>query len=205
MKGEIHPEQWKNIFSQSLPGEEAHMKMAPEYRGAYKHTSDPVPAAVLALIYPDQEELWIVFIKRNTYDGPHSAQLSFPGGAWEPSDESLAHTAIRETREELGVTGEIEILGSLTPLHIPVSNFLVHPFAGWIKERPVFYPEPSEVQYIIEASIGSLLDGSNILTDTWHHHGMPFVAPYYRIGKEKVWGATAMMLCEFLQLAARMQ
>ncbi len=104
----------------------------------------------------------MVFIKRNEYDGPHSAQVSFPGGAWENRDRTLQHTAIRETREELGISGELEILGSLTDLHIPVSNFLVTPFVGWMAETPLFKPDPTEVQYVIEVPLQSLLSSSNM-------------------------------------------
>ncbi len=136
---------------------------------------------------------------------PHSAQVSFPGGAWEPNDGSLLETALRETREELGITQEIHVLGSLTPLHIPVSNFMVTPFAGWMDEHPLFQPDPTEVQYVIESSLHELSDPVNILSESWEQHGRTIIAPYYRVGNEKIWGATAMMLCEFLQLVARLR
>jgi 8-oxo-dGTP pyrophosphatase MutT (NUDIX family) len=201
--GHFNPGRLKELFSNGLPGKKAQNLMAPEFRGAYEHDGNPVRAAVLALLYPYKGTTWIAFMKRNAYDGPHSAQVSFPGGAWEPTDKSLEATALRETREELGINGEIEILGSMTELHIPVSNFLVTPFAGGVKERPKFNPDPSEVQYVIEASLEELLDPSNIKWDTWQHHDRTIAAPYYSVGSEKIWGATAMMLCEFLQVAAR--
>ncbi len=159
---------------------------------------------LMFLIFPSENPTAVVFIKRNTYNGPHSAQVSFPGGAWEPSDESMEQTAVRETREELGITGEIHLLGSLTQLHIPVSNFIVTPIAGWMEQRPVYHPDPLEVQYVIESSLEELFDPANILSDHWEQHGRTIVAPYYRVGKEKIWGATAMMLCEFLQVASRL-
>ncbi|MFH0756670.1 MAG: CoA pyrophosphatase [Bacteroidota bacterium] len=205
MRGQIHPEHWKQALREKLPGEEAQLKMAPVFRGAFEHTSDPVPAAVLILMLPFRGETRLVFIKRNVYDGPHSAQVSFPGGAWEPGDLSLEDTALRETREELGITGKIELLGSLTPLQIPVSNFMVTPFAGWMAERPAFHPDPVEVQYIIEAPLTTLQNPSNISSGTWQLHGRSIEAPFYMAGKEKIWGATAMMLCEFLQLTATLQ
>ena len=205
MKGLFNPEKWKESLLATLPGEKAQQMMAPEFRGSFSHQEDPIPAAVLILMYPHRGETRLVLMKRNAYDGPHSAQVSFPGGAWETGDESLQYTAIRETREELGITGEIRLLGKLTELHIPVSNFQVNPFVGWMVNRPRFRPDPSEVQYLIEASIEELLDPMNQLSETIHRHGQSIVAPYYRVGLEKIWGATAMMLCEFLQLAARMQ
>jgi len=205
MKCLFNKELWIKSLAKALPGEQAQLEMAPEFRGELIHKSDPVPAAVMILMFPSGNSMGVVFIKRNSYDGPHSAQVSFPGGAWEVADKSLEQTAIRETREELGIQGEIHLLGSLTQLHIPVSNFIVTPFAGWMDQRPVFHPDPSEVQYIIETSLEVLLDPANILTATWKQDDRAIVAPYYCVEKEKIWGATAMMLCEFLQVASRLQ
>jgi 8-oxo-dGTP pyrophosphatase MutT (NUDIX family) len=196
--------QWIRALGKTLPGKRAQLEMAPQFRGEFTDESDPTPAAVMILMFPSGNTTGVVFIKRNTYNGPHSAQVSFPGGAWEPSDESMEQTAVRETREELGITGEIHLLGSLTQLHIPVSNFMVTPIAGWMEQRPLFHPDPLEVQYVIESSLEELFDPANILSDQWEQHGRSIVAPYYRVGKEKIWGATAMMLCEFLQVASRL-
>ena len=201
----INKSDWREILHHKLPGEAAQLMMAPQFRGSFPQQDEPVPAAVLALLYPSGDQAHLIFIKRNEYDGPHSAQVSFPGGAREPGDKTLEETALRETREEVGINGQIEILGSLTPLHIPVSNFMVYPFVGWIDNRPVFRPDPVEVQYVIEAPLAGLLDPSNSHSEILHHHGRPIEAPFYRVGREKIWGATAMMLSEFLQLAAKLQ
>ena len=180
--------------------------MAPTFRGVFHHHKDPVRAAVLFLMYPSEKGVpSLVFIKRNEYDGPHSAQVSLPGGAWEEGDGSIQNTALRETREELGIDDDIEILGSLTELLIPVSNFLVFPFVGCIDHTPVFHPDNSEVQFIIETPLIGLLDPRNRDSETIFRHGQSIRAPFYRIGKEKIWGATAMMLSEFLQLASIQQ
>jgi 8-oxo-dGTP pyrophosphatase MutT (NUDIX family) len=195
---------WQAALSSDLPGEEAQGRMAPTFRGTFSHVSEPVRAAVMVLIYPHRNTWFTVFIKRNVYDGPHSGQVSFPGGATEPGDRTMEETALRETREELGIEGEIEILGSLTPLHIPVSNFLVVPVVGWIRTRPPFQPDPAEVQYVIETPIFSLLEPGNRGMELMERHGRTIDAPCYRSGKEKIWGATAMMLSEFLQLASRL-
>jgi hypothetical protein len=104
----------------------------------------------------------------------------------------------------LGISGKVEILGSLTDLHIPVSNFLVTPFVGWMDETPLFKPDPSEVQYVIEAPLQSLLSSSNIEMEVIARHDQAIQAPCYKIGKEKIWGATAMMLSEILELASRL-
>jgi 8-oxo-dGTP pyrophosphatase MutT (NUDIX family) len=196
---------WKESLKNNLPGESAQMRMAPTFRGQYPEQEDPLHAAVLILLYPVDGEMHVVFMKRNEYDGPHSGQVSFPGGAREAQDLSLEQTAIRETREEIGIEEDLEILGALTPLHIPVSNFLVFPFLAWLEKTPVFFPDRSEVQYLIEVPLKELLDPAIRESETIYHHGKTIEAPYYRVGKEKIWGATAMMLSEFLVLAARMR
>ena len=196
---------WIKILSKKLPGEQAQIRMSPTFRGQITSGSLAKKAAVLALFYPSEGKLHLVFIKRNEYDGPHSAQISFPGGIREEGDLSLEDTALREAREEVGIDGEIEVLGKLTPLHIPVSNFMVYPFVGWMNFTPVFRPDPSEVQYVVEAALEDLLDPSNKDSETLFHHDMPIEAPYYRVGKEKIWGATAMMLSELLQLSTSLR
>ena len=196
---------WKEALKQSLPGEEAQLQMAPAFRGSFPDQGEPFRAAVLILLYPVEREPHLVFIKRNEYDGPHSGQVSFPGGAWEVDDLSLEHTAIRETREEIGIQLDMEILGALTPLHIPVSTFLVSPFVAWIDQHPAFFPDPSEVQYVIEVSLRQLMDPGILDSEILHHRGRPVETPFYRVGQEKVWGATAMILSEFLQLVSRWQ
>ena len=195
----------RKALREPLPGEKGQMGMAPEFRGEEISSGDPKPAAVLILLFPLAENTGVVFIKRNVYNGPHSSQVSFPGGAWETADGSLEKTALRETREELGIKGEIQMLGSMSPLHIPVSNFLVTPFVGWMDGHPFYRPDPTEVQYVIESNLSVLLNPDNILSEKWEQNKKSIVAPYYRVGDEKIWGATAMMLCEFLQVVSRMQ
>jgi 8-oxo-dGTP pyrophosphatase MutT (NUDIX family) len=196
---------WKESLKKDLPGESAQLLMAPTFRGESPDQNDALRAAVLVLLYPVDQVLHLVFEKRNEYDGPHSGQVSFPGGAWEAQDLNLEQTAIRETREEMGIREKIEILGDLTPLHIPVSNFLVYPFLAWLEKKPAFHPDRTEVQYVIEVALKDLLDPANRDYETLFHHGQSIEVPFYRVGEEKIWGATAMMLSEFLELASRRQ
>ena len=179
--------------------------MAPAFRGDPISQEKSLRAAVMILLYPFNDERHLVFIKRNEYDGPHSGQVSFPGGAWEEGDLSLEKTAIRETREEIGIMEEIVVLGALTPLHIPVSNFQVSPFVGWLEQEPKFTPDQAEVQYVIEVPLRDLLNPRNRDKERIFHHQLSMEVPIYRVGKEKIWGATAMMLSEALQLASRWQ
>ena len=155
----------------------------------------------MILIFPNPNQLHTVFVKRNEYPGPHSAQISFPGGIFEPDDENLRTTALRETIEETGIKKEIEVLGSLTPLYIPVSNFRVTPFIGWVNKKPVFDPDPSEVQYLIEVPIADIFDKRIRHSEKIKGHEIEFMAPYYKLNNEKIWGATAMMLSEFIEVA----
>jgi 8-oxo-dGTP pyrophosphatase MutT (NUDIX family) len=187
----------------TLPGESAHLKMAPEFRGDFHHSDTVQTAAVMILIFPYPKSLHTIFIKRNEYPGPHSAQVSFPGGIFEPEDKNMKETALRETREETGIDKEIEILGRLTPLYIPVSNFCVTPFIGWVEEVPGFDPDSSEVQYLIEVPIAAIFDRSIRHSEKIKGHEIEFMAPFYSLNNEKIWGATAMMLSEFIEVAGQ--
>ena len=205
MRAPIRLEEWKAELSGDLPGVAAQLEMAPQFRGEFEHPGDPIKAAVLILLYPKNGLVHTVFMKRNAYDGPHSAQVSFPGGRFEAEDQTLRETALRETREELGINLPITVLGPLTDILIQVSNFLVSPFVAWVETTPDFSPDASEVQYLIECSLEELLNPRNISSEEVIRHGRQITAPFYSIEGEKIWGATAMMLSEFLQLAARMQ
>jgi len=201
MEKEIKRNELIEALSGSLPGASAHRKMAPEFRGDFQHSDSVRNAAVMILIFPYPNQLHTVFIKRNEYPGPHSAQISFPGGIFELNDENLRTTALRETIEETGIKKEIEVLGSLTPLFIPVSNFCVTPFIGWVNKKPEFDPDPSEVQYLIEVPIAKIFDKRIKHAEIIKGHEIEFMAPYYKLNNEKIWGATAMMLSEFIEVA----
>jgi len=202
---EINKKKLLKLLTGELPGEKAQLKMAPEFRGNFIFRESPRPAAVMILLFPYKKELHTLFIKRNEYPGPHSAQISFPGGLYEPDDGKLMNTAIRETVEETGIRNKIDVLGSLTPLFIPVSNFIVTPFIGWVRDSPDFTPDPSEVQYLIHVPFSDLFDSGCICSEKIKRHDIEFIAPYYALNGEKIWGATAMMLSEFLELVGRKQ
>lgn len=193
---------WSGALARGLPGVEAQLGMAPEVRGLETKGEAYSRAAVMALLYPSGTSRSMAFIKRNVYPGAHSGQISFPGGAWEETDPDLEATALRETREELGIEHGIEVLGALTPLHVPVSNFMVYPFLGWMEGQAIFHPDQTEVQYVIEVPLEHLLDPDNRLNMEMRHGTMNFKAPYFKVDQEQIWGATAMMLNEVLQLTA---
>lgn len=162
----------------------------------------PRQGCVLILIYPVDDRAFTVFIKRNEYDGIHSGQISFPGGQVEQQDGSHHETALREAWEETGIDPrKVSIIGELTRLYIPPSNFLVFPVLGYSYDRPSFRPDPSEVQQIIELEVSKLSDPA-IITQMkiTLPEGVSLEAPCYALNGHIIWGATAMMVSELLEM-----
>lgn len=184
-----------------LPGLDAHKIMAPATRPIKNFEEKDYPkakkGAVLILFYPVKEEIFMVMIKRPSYDGVHGGQVSFPGGKVEDGDVDTSFTALRETEEEIGVNGsQIKIFGQLSNIYIPPSNFFVYPYLGLINEKPDFFPDKNEVEYVIETPVNILLDQSIKSTLTINRPEIKFEAPCYLINKHRVWGATAIILSE---------
>jgi len=188
-----------------LPGREQQYRMAPEFRGISPTSSSKAKkAAVMICIFPGPDDLQIVLFKRSDYDGPHGGQVSFPGGVFEETDMNLADTAVRETKEEIGLDCDnSSILGALTPLTIPVSNMSVQPYVGFYNGNPVFTIEKREVDFLIITTIAELLDPSCICKEKWMLHGKELDVPFYSVSGNVIWGATAMILCEFLAVISR--
>ncbi len=188
-----------------LPGKQAQMSMLPEGRSLEPSTDSPRPAAVLLLLYPKNDQWHTVFIKRNEYPGHHSGQVSFPGGKRDDNDKDMAGTAMREANEETGVDeSEIRLAGPLSPLHIPVSGFDVHPFVGMLFNTPNFRPDSTEVQYLIESPIRDLLNPAIRKVTTMVIRGNEARVPFFQVKGETIWGATAMILAEFLSLCRQL-
>ena len=190
----------KQRLTEPLAGRNAQLKMAPSFRPDLQETENTAKAGVLLLLYPNPIELYLVFIKRTEYPGVHSAQISFPGGKFERSDNDLIHTAIRETQEEIGVDpSDIDILGKLSPLYIPVSEMKVYPTVAFTPQQPTFKIAPDEVDYIIEEPLDNLLKSNITKTKPYDDHRYTGTIPYYDIQGNHVWGATAMILSEFME------
>lgn len=196
---------WKETLKKALefplPGEKAQELMAPTVR----YTGNGVPdqskardSSVLILLYPHHQRLYIPFIQRPDYNGVHGGQISLPGGKCETFDNNKWETALRETHEELGIdTSDIEYMGVLTPLYIPNSNFIVHPYVGHLPRQPIFNPSPFEVKEVLEISIQTLFkeaDSQNIVVKNINGHEIQ--APCFESNGSKIWGATAMILSE---------
>jgi 8-oxo-dGTP pyrophosphatase MutT (NUDIX family) len=187
-----------------LPGVEAQLRMSPSAIRMSSSGKRIKKSGVLLLLYPCHGSIRIVFIKRTEYEGVHSGQVSFPGGKYEETDLTMAGTALRETMEETGIpVDEIKIIGQLTPLHIPVSQTDVFPYVGISYNRPVFKHNPAEVEYLIEAGIDELLDPANKKYEIMSIAGNDIEVPYFDIQNNHIWGATAMILSEFLEIFRR--
>ncbi|RMG76299.1 MAG: CoA pyrophosphatase [Bacteroidetes bacterium] len=203
---------FQSLMKKGLPGIEAHSKLAPDYRiKALKNTykqDNARKSAVLILVYPKDDVLHIVLIQRASYKGVHSNQISLPGGKFEETDKTLVNTAIRETQEELGVRVLPEnVIGSLSDIYIPPSNFMVSPFVAIIDFEPRFIPDVREVDQVIEVSVNELVFNCEI-------RSKPVFVPRYNkevpvrcfeIQNHIVWGATAMILAEFMEVYRKME
>lgn len=191
-----------------LFGEESHAKLSPPYRlklaeRMREKAKEAKIAAVLALFYPNNEdETHLVLILRNTYKGVHSAQVGFPGGKYEEADTDLMITALRETEEEVGVSQDsITVLKKISPLYIPPSNFMVHPFIAVSKSALKFKKQDEEVEAIIEVKLRDFIDDANVITARVPtSFNVEVDVPAFKLNGHVVWGATAMMLGEIKDL-----
>ena len=207
----------KLIFElkKELPGFSAQNHMAPmgrkiidEYLNA---NISPKKSAVLILIYPNANVsgIYVVLIIRTENEkGNHSGQISFPGGGFNESDSSLADTALRETEEEIGVDRRaVKIIGELSPVYIPVSNYIVCPFVGICDHRPVFRKHNLEVKELLEVEINEFLSESNKTTSEifMKIRNQKVNVPCYNIKGKIIWGATAMIISEFEEVIGRIK
>ena len=194
----------KEQLANNLPGQAAQAQMASGTRTKFPTIpSTAKEACVLCLLYLKAKEWHLVLMERvsTNPNDRHSGQMSFPGGKLE-TGETYEEGALRETEEEIGIPREdITVLGKLTPMYIPVSNFHVHPFVGVLANTPSFIPQQSEVKEIVEVPINLLLDVNNRrIKDLTIRTVTLKAVPYFDVYGKVVWGATAMMLSEFVEL-----
>lgn len=194
------------IKNNQLGGLDAQFKLAPKLRLQYSKekilAKNPKKAAVLALFYPNKNnQTTLLLTKRASYKGTHSAQISFPGGKVEYNDKNLLDTALRETKEEVGVIQSyVKIIREITDVYIPPSNFLATPFLGYLEDTPQFVTN-HEVANTIEILVSDLLNDKNLTSVKMSTSYMQNAeVPCFKINDNIIWGATGMMLSEIREL-----
>ncbi len=199
----------KHKISKGLAGKDAQMIMAPASREIQMKNLPPglkaSKASVLILFYPDGENIMLPFIKRPEYDGVHSGQIAFPGGKKEKDDKSMTDTALREAHEEIGIKiDDVHIIGPLSELYIPPSNYIVTPIAAYTDHKPDYSIDKSEVDLLLLFELSELLNPGAVK----QHHVMTGLnlsmpVPCFSIHGHIIWGATAMMLSELKAIISR--
>lgn len=192
-----------SAIAAGLPGQGGQLVMAPRPRPGWPAAEwppDTRQAAALLLVFPTADGPSLVLTKRANNLPQHAGQVSLPGGAVE-EDERIEDAALREAHEEVGLpAAAVRIVGILTPLHIPVSGFAVHPVVGICDAVPEFRPADHEVERVFSVTLRDLADPARVRRTTRVREGTTYDVPYFDLAGEVVWGATAMILAEFLDV-----
>jgi 8-oxo-dGTP pyrophosphatase MutT (NUDIX family) len=193
-------------LKQPLPGSRSHRKMLPNHRNLTIPPSDQTrvkSSSVLLLLYPDDNDIFGCLIKRPKHMRHHAGQIALPGGKIEKNETAL-QTAFRETSEEIGLqTNNIKVLGKLSELYVDVSGFLIHPFIGWLNEKPKFEINKNEVDKMVLFPLFTYknnFDWVELVTTTGKIN-----VPCIKFEDEIIWGATAMILSEFYDVMAKFE
>lgn len=196
-------EQIQLAFSNPLPGPKAHELLTPGKRPMTRQEVENIDeyraSAVSIICFAKEDQINVILTQRPDYNGTHGGQISFPGGKIEDADDSLEHTARRETFEEIGwILNEKDCLGQMSEIFIPVSKFSVQPYLYFTDKAHDYKLDPREVVEVIEFPIDLLTDDNIIkLTDIRYSTGLTLKnVPYFSINDKVVWGATAIVLSE---------
>ena len=200
------PEVLRRVLAGPLPGLDAQQRMAPRFAGVPPPRVadlDFRPAAALLLLYPFDDQWHLPLTVRGSRLRHHTGQVSLPGGGIDPG-ESPEAAALREAEEEVAIDpGDVEVLGRLTPLPIGVSRHLLHPIVAVAPRRPDFRVVEPEVERLVEVPLAMLQDPAAVGYEQRAYSLPPHTlmdVPYFNVGGVRVWGATAMVLAEFLTL-----
>lgn len=198
MKFKEFIERLKILENRALPGDEAHLQMTPYKKSLKINPENPRLSAVMITCYDDEEQAKILLLKRSEYGGVHSSQISFPGGKMDETDNDLLSTALRELEEETGIkNNSLNLVGKLSPMFIPPSNFMVHPFISTCELLPEIKLNTREAQYSLGVKVAELLNDNFLKTiDIKTSYGAIKDVPYFHLNNEIVWGATAAILNE---------
>ncbi|RFS13981.1 CoA pyrophosphatase [Emticicia sp. C21] len=191
------------LANEPLPGhEEIVKKMSPNRMRLKGEPNESTRrSGVLILFYPKGEDIYLPLILRPQYDGVHGGQMAFPGGRAELKDKNIQATALREAQEEIGIkASDVKILGDITELYINPSNLLCQPVLGYINYRPDFYPDEREVAAILEVPLSDFVNPDTVQTRLVEARGYKFETPGFIIQEQIVWGATAMMIAELIEI-----
>lgn len=160
-------------------------------------------AAVLIPLFEKEGQDHLLLTRRTDKVPLHKGQISFPGGRQDPADPDLLATALREAREEMGIEEkDVKILGELDDI-ATVTDFRVTPFVGWIPYPYAFRINLQEIEEAIEVPVAALLDPANVRQEWQQRHGKAYLALSYQYGPHHIWGATAMIIQQFLDLLPR--
>lgn len=188
-----------------LPGRDAQLKMSPvpldpDVVLPREKKENAHPSGVLIPLYPDMDQNLKVILTLRTDTIRHAGQISFPGGRSNP-EEPLRETALRETEEEIGIDrGKVSIAGSITPLYLHRTENQITPFVGFFDEEPEMSRNPYEVEEIITVQLEELSSGIKLVRERWDLPELSMEVPYWKIHRVPLWGATAMMMSELLEL-----
>ena len=186
-----------------LPGSVSHLKMLPPGRILQKPSGHQgyYESAVLVLLFPDGEDIRVCLIRRPATMKNHAGQIAFPGGKREKDDRDLVHTALREAGEEIGIDADdVRVIGLMSSVYVQVSDFLITPVLAWMDGKPEIRMDPSEVDEVIFISFCALTDETNLHLREMETRTGPISAPGFAVGECFIWGATAMILAELVDI-----